>query len=89
MTEILVALLKEASVEEVDKICYLSLGRLAPLYEGIEFNLAEKLMVRALAQAFGVAEAQVKRLFKKIGDLGDVAYQFKIQNSKLVCWRSL
>ena len=83
MTEILARLFGEASEEEVDKICYLSLGRLAPLYEGIEFNLAEKLMVRALARAFGAAEAQVKRIFKKIGDLGDVAYQLRITNYEL------
>jgi hypothetical protein len=44
ITEILASLLSETSLEEVDKICYLSLGQLAPLYAGVEFNLAEKLM---------------------------------------------
>ena len=52
ITEILADLLKKVSNEEVDKICYLSLGQLAPFYAGLEFNLAEKLMVRIISRAF-------------------------------------
>ena len=83
MTEILAKLLKEASVVEVDKICYLALGRLAPLYEGIEFNLAEKMMIRALSQAYKKEEAEIKKKYKLLGDLGDTAAFFdKRQKSK-------
>ena len=56
MTEILAQLIKESGTDEVDKICYFSLGQLAPLYAGIEFNLAEKMMIRVLAQAYGKDE---------------------------------
>ena len=72
ITEILAELLKKASANEIDKICYLSLGQLAPLYAGIEFNLAEKLMIRVIGKAFGVAEEKVKKEYKSIGDLGEV-----------------
>jgi len=84
MTVILARLIAEASPEEVDKICYLSLGRLAPQYAGIEFNLAEKLMIRAVALAVGLPEAEVSREDKTIGDLGEVIYnlKFKIENLK-------
>jgi len=77
MTEILVDLLKEAGKDEIDKICYLSLGRLAPLYAGIEFNLAEKLMIRVVARAFEAKEETVKKEYKKTGDLGEVAQNGK------------
>jgi len=80
--EILAELLKVSDKDEVDKICYLSLGQLAPLYEGIEFNLAEKMMIRVLAQVFGQSEEKIRQEFKKVGDLGETAYKFKIQNSK-------
>jgi DNA ligase-1 len=81
MTEILAQLLREVSVEEVDKICYLSLGQLAPLYAGVEFNLAEKLMTRIIAKAFGAHEEQVKKKFKKTGDLGQVAFELSVDKT--------
>ncbi|HNP89018.1 MAG TPA: ATP-dependent DNA ligase [Candidatus Woesebacteria bacterium] len=81
ITEILAELFKKASADEVDKICYLSLGQLAPLYEGVEFNLAEKLLFRAVGQAFKVSEEEVKREYKKVGDLGEVAQRLKTLNS--------
>ncbi|MFC1727760.1 ATP-dependent DNA ligase, partial [Patescibacteria group bacterium] len=65
--------------QEVDKVCYLSLGRLAPLYAGIEFNLAEKLMIRALALAYQQEESQVRGKYKELGDLGDVAANYNAQ----------
>ena len=73
MTVILAQLLKESSGNEVAKICYLSLGQLAPLYAGIEFNLAEKMMIRVLAQAYDKSAEEIKRKYKELGDLGDVA----------------
>ena len=76
ITEILAELFKKAAEGEIDKICYLSLGRLAPLYAGIEFNLAEKMMMRAIAQAYQQGEKKVRKEYKKIGDLGEVAKSF-------------
>lgn len=81
MTEILADLLKEAGKDEVDKICYLSLGRLAPLYAGIEFNLAEKLMIRVVARAFEAKEETVKKEYKKTGDLGEVAVKLSVDKT--------
>ena len=83
ITEILADLLKEASPQEVDKICYLSLGRLAPLYAGVEFNLAEKLMIKVFAQAFGQPEEKIRQEFKASGDLGETVYNLKSQISNL------
>ena len=77
MTRILAELFKKASAEEIGKITYLALGRLVPLYESLEFNLAEKMVIRALAEAFGTEQKKVTAIFKKSGDLGAVAQEFK------------
>ena len=42
MTAILARLFKDCNAEEIDQVVYLSLGRLRPKYEGVEFSLAEK-----------------------------------------------
>ncbi len=73
MTLILADLLKKLKSQEAKKAVYLSLGQLAPNYQGIEFKMAEKMMLKALAIAFDIAEDKVKNLFKKTGDLGSLA----------------
>jgi DNA ligase-1 len=77
ITEILANLFKEARKEEIAKICYLSLGRLLPQYEGLEFQMAEKMMVKAVSKAFGIEAGLVQRQYKEKGDLGTVAEEFK------------
>lgn len=76
MTEILADLLKSAQADEVDKVCYLALGRLAPLYQAIEFHLAEKMMIRVIAQVYEKEAGVVKKKYKQVGDLGDTAAFF-------------
>src|SRR3990172_5735270 len=73
ITAILAELLKESSPEEIDKICYLVLGQLAPLYEGVEFNLAGKLLLQVMADAYTVPGAEAEKIAKEKGDLGEAA----------------
>jgi len=82
MTEVLAELLRACDGKEIDRVCYLSLGQLAPLYEGLEFNLAEKMMIRVLAQVFGQSEEKIREVFKETGDLGETAYKLQTPNSK-------
>src|SRR3972149_1417391 len=76
ITEILADLFKKTSVLEIDKVVYLALGTLAPPHVGIDFNVAEKMMMRAIAKAYEVDLEKVKSEFKKRGDLGIVAGEF-------------
>lgn len=76
ITDILARLIKDADSKEIDKIIFLSLGTLAPNYEGVLLNLAEKMMVRVVALAYGVDEDEVKTDYKKSGDIGVVAEKF-------------
>lgn len=73
ITQILADAFKKAKADEIDKVVYLLSGRLAPSYSGIEFNIAEKMMMRILAKAYGKDVLAVGRIFKEVGDLGEVA----------------
>lgn len=75
ITRILTRLFGEASRTEIDKVVYLSLGILAPNYEGVLLNLAEKMMIRTLAKTYKKYTDEVIGLFKKIGDIGSVAQE--------------
>lgn len=88
IVQILASVFRKSAVPEIDKICYLLLGRVSPQYEGIELNFAEKMMVRALARAYGETPRDILKKYKKAGDLGDVAQQAasekrKTKNEKL------
>ncbi len=74
MTDILAGLLRRAAPEEIDKMCYLLLGELAPAYRGLEFQIAEKMMMHVLGAAYAKTPEDIRRRFKAGGDLGDVAY---------------
>ena len=76
MTEILADLFHASTPVDIGKICYLLLGRVAPLYEPVEFGVADKFMIRAIAKAYEMKEDHVKKEFKKTGDLGSAAEKF-------------
>ncbi len=73
MTEILGSLFSLATSSEIGKICYLLQGRVAPLFEAVEFGVAEKFIIRSIAEAYGVGEDIVLKEFKRTGDLGTAA----------------
>ena len=73
ITAILAELYKKVTPAEADEVSYLVLGQLAPTYSGIDFNLAEKMMVRVLAKAYAVTEEKAHQIYKKAGDLGTAA----------------
>lgn len=73
MTEILADLFHRARPQEIREICYLLQGRTVPLYEAVEFGVADRFMIRAVALSYHVDEKEVGRQFKKFGDLGAAA----------------
>ncbi len=73
MTEILADLFRASRKEEIGQICYLLQGRTVPLYEAVEFGIADKFMIRAIALAYDTSGDMVTREFKKFGDLGAAA----------------
>lgn len=79
MILILSDLFERVPVADFDKVMYLLQGRVAPLYVNLEFGMADKMILRALALAFGKQEKDVSEEFKKIGDIGELA---EILNTK-------
>lgn len=73
ITSILTDLFKKTDTSEIQKTVYLTLGVLAPNYEGVLLNLAEKMVIKSIALAYGINPEEVTKLYKEKGDVGDVA----------------
>jgi len=73
ITKLLVDLLKETPYEIIDKVVYLTQGKLYPDYLGIEIGIAEKLAIKVLAIVTSVKESRINEEYKRRGDLGDAA----------------
>lgn len=81
ITKILSELFRECDSNQIDKVVYLSLGILAPNYEGVILNLAEKMMIRVLSDAYNRPPDEVKTLYKSLGDVGTTAQKYAIENT--------
>ena len=73
MTRLLSEVFLKADVSEISELCYLLQGRVTPIYEPLEFGMADKFIIRAIAKAYDVPIDTVLREFKKHGDLGIVS----------------
>lgn len=74
MTKVLADLFRKADPEDIDKLVYLTWGKLRPDYESIpELGVAEKLAIKAIAQASGMPSSAIEKLYKDLGDLGRAA----------------
>lgn len=71
-TVILAELLKRVELGEVRVVINLALGQLEAPYQRKQFNLAEKMLIRAIAQSVRLAADEVMGQFKSIGDVGQV-----------------
>ena len=84
MRGILSAFLKKVPKDDIDKVCYLTLGTIASSYENIVLGMADQMVIKAIAVAAQKNESVVKSDFKRHGDLGTVAEkEIKDKSSKL------
>jgi DNA ligase-1 len=70
MTSLLVDLIRETPKDEISNVVYLLQGKLYPDYMGVELGIAEKLLIKAIADVVGKSEEAVDADYKKSGDLG-------------------
>lgn len=86
LIDILSELFKHSSKDEIDKIIYLSQGRVAPFFEATEIGMAEKNVASAIANAYGLTKEQVLKSYQKLGDMGlgaEVAHEnFRVPHSQ-------
>lgn len=71
MTDILTELFKEATSEEIDKIIYLTQGKIHPDWKGEpEIGMAEKMVIETLTRVTGLKKANVESMVQEMGDIG-------------------
>lgn len=80
LIEILSELFKVAPKEEIDKIIYLTQGRIAPFFQALEIGMADKTVAQALANAYSSNKESVLSLYGKLGDMGKVAEQLNLKS---------
>ncbi|WP_456463878.1 ATP-dependent DNA ligase [Persephonella sp.] len=71
MTNALVELFKKTPKDLIDKVVYLSIGRIAPEYTGLDYNFSEKSALKALSSVLGISEHEIQKKLIETGDLGD------------------
>ena len=81
MIVLLSELFKEVPADDFDKVMYLLQGRVVPLYVNLEFGMADKMIIKALATAYTLEEKVVLAEFKKIGDIGELAEKLNTADS--------
>ncbi|RJR27133.1 ATP-dependent DNA ligase [candidate division WWE3 bacterium] len=87
ITSILSELILKLDPNEIDIGVYLTLGYLRASYENPKFNIADRMMLRILLQTYSspnrhLTEIQINELYKKAGDLGNVAYELAPQKKE-------
>src|SRR5207247_9777459 len=63
--------------DEIEKVCYLVQGRVAPFFEALEMGMAEKTVARSIAIASHSTPEHVFALYNTLGDMGLVAEQVR------------
>src|SRR5947209_2339504 len=61
--------------EEIEQVCYLVQGRVAPFFVALEMGMAEKSVTKSIAMAYHTTPEHVEALYATLGDLGLVAGQ--------------
>ncbi|MEO8581537.1 MAG: ATP-dependent DNA ligase [Patescibacteria group bacterium] len=87
MTSLLVELFKKLDKDEIQSTAYLLQGKLVARYESKEFQLSDKMVMRALSRILNDSDDQgdgkeVLGMYKKLGDLGFVAEKVKEQKNE-------
>lgn len=80
MTDILAGLFKALDPKETFAATHLLLGSLEAPYKKLDFNIADRLVLKILAFSFKKTIQEIQTLYKKAGDLGDVAYALSSKN---------
>ena len=83
MTDYLVEILKETPTSLIDKVVYLTQGKLYPDFVGIEIGVAEKLAIRAVARAAGHREKDIEKDMQQTGDLGKTTQKFMTKKTQM------
>ncbi|GMP88781.1 hypothetical protein CsSME_00040634 [Camellia sinensis var. sinensis] len=76
ITEIVCNMLRTVILTTPDDllpVVYLLANKIAPAHEGVELGIGDASIIKALAEACGAKESQIKSKYQALGDLGLVA----------------
>ena len=76
MTDYLVELLRLTPRDVIDKVVYLTQGKLYPDFVDVQTGIAEKLAIQTIAKATGKSEKEIEADLTKTGDIGETAEKF-------------
>ncbi|MBD3263018.1 ATP-dependent DNA ligase [Candidatus Woesearchaeota archaeon] len=71
--DIIADFIKKLPSEQLQRVVLLVMGRVFPAWSDKEIGIANKLMIKAISKATGANLKDVKKEFKKKGDLGTTA----------------
>src|SRR3972149_12260500 len=70
LIRILSDLVRETPKNIIDKVVYLTQGKLYPDFLGIEIGVADKLAMRAITATSGRSLKEVEQTYHRLGDIG-------------------
>jgi len=80
MIDILVELFKALEPEVIEKVVYLTQGKLYPDWTGRpEIGIAEKMAIRAIAIALGLDEQRIQETVHRTGDIGTACEELLVK----------
>src|SRR5262252_9000847 len=65
LTTILADLLRQVDADAIAEVAYLLQGRVAPLYEPVEFGLGERSIEKAVSDAYGLSPDDVRKHYAR------------------------
>ncbi|UCE95913.1 MAG: ATP-dependent DNA ligase [Candidatus Bathyarchaeota archaeon] len=82
MTQYLVELFKITPAEMVDKVVYLTQGKLYPDFVDVQTGIAEKLAIQVVGKATGRSERDIRGELAKTGDIGETVQGFMTRKAQ-------
>lgn len=79
ITRVLADLFNKLNPDEIEKVVYLLQGRVRPAFEGIDFGMAERMIIKAVVSALNIEKNYFEKELGKLGDLGKTVEFFKKQ----------
>jgi DNA ligase-1 len=89
MTDYLVELLKLTSKVNIDKVVYLTQGKLYPDFVDVQTGIAEKLAIQTVAKATGESEKEIRENLAKTGDIGETAQEFLAKKTQATLFKGM
>lgn len=68
--------------DDVKELSYLFLGRIASDFADVNIGMADKMVVKSIAEASGEDESKVTKKYKEKGDVGKVAESFASKRTR-------